>query len=96
MGSSGCRKGVCVRAVAHKASLEQSTILEDCAAADRVKCIQEKAPVLGVENEAIVVSVSDETGRLRQRRSAAGADGREDPTHRVDHSPDVYGARCSG
>ena len=77
-------EGGFARAVAHKASPDQTTILAGRAAADRGEMHSGEGSGAGVENEAIMVSVGGRRSHDFAGNAAlhGGADGREDSVAR--------------
>ena len=82
-------EGGFARAVAHKASLDQSTILEAVQRPIAVKCIQEKAPVPAWKTKPSWFLLADEDRMIAPETQCymAGRMGAKIRTHRVDHSP---------
>ena len=77
------------RAVAHKASSDQTTILQAVQRPISVKCIQEKAPVPGWKTTRSWFLLAEEDRMIapETQRYMAERMGAKIRTHNVDHSP---------
>jgi len=82
-------QGGFARAVAHKAALDQTTILEAVQRPIAVKCIQEKAPVPAWKTKPSWFLLAEEDRMIapETQRYMAERMGATIRTHRVDHSP---------
>ena len=91
-------EGGFARAVAHKASPDQTTILEAVQRPIAVKCIQEKAPVPAWKTKPSWFLLAEEDRMIapETQRYHGGADGREDSDASRRPQSDAYGAGCSG
>jgi pimeloyl-ACP methyl ester carboxylesterase len=82
-------EGGFARAVAHKASPDQNTILEAVQRPIAVKCIQEKAPAPAWKTKRswFLLAEEDRMIALETQRYMAERMGAKIRSHRVDHSP---------
>jgi pimeloyl-ACP methyl ester carboxylesterase len=82
-------EGGFANAVAHKASPDQTTILQAVQRPIAVKCIQEKAPVPAWKTKRSWFLLAEEDRMIApdSQRFMAGRMGAKIRTHRVDHSP---------
>jgi pimeloyl-ACP methyl ester carboxylesterase len=82
-------EGGFARAVAHKASPDQTTIMDAVQRPIAVKCIQEKAPALAWRTKPswFLVAEEDRMVAPETQRYMAGRMGAKIRTHHVDHTP---------